>query len=91
MTSKDAFARHLILERSTFELPLQFRFRRQPFRGTGIFDLEFDYGTGRIRDVRIVQSTGSRLLDRNTVITLRRWRAKPRTIHVMRLPVTFDV
>jgi TonB family protein len=54
-----------------------------------MFELGFDFESGRVRDVRVLQSTGNSLLDRNTVITLKGWRAQPRTIHLMRLPITF--
>ncbi len=86
----EAIARHLIVEHPTPLLPLESMLRKQRFHGDGIFDLEFDFESGRVRGVSVVQSTGSSLVDRNTVITLKKWRAKPRTVHVARLPIAFQ-
>jgi TonB family protein len=64
--------------------------RKQRFHGHGIFDLAFDFESGSVRAVRVVQSTGSGVVDRSTVVTLKEWRAKPRTVRVARLPITFN-
>jgi hypothetical protein len=90
MSCREAIARHLIVEHPTPQLPLESMLRKQRFQGGGIFDLEFDFESGRVRSVRVVQSTGSSLVDRSTVITLKKWRAKPRTVQVARLPITFQ-
>ena len=89
MSSREAFARHLLISHPAPQPPLQLRLRKQHFQGDGMFELAFDFESGRVRDVRVLQSTGNSLLDRNTVITLKGWHAQPRTIHLMRLPITF--
>lgn len=63
--------------------------RRTRARGSGIFELRFDYETGRLKAIDIVQSTGSRILDHDAINAFKDWRAKPRTVHVMRIPITF--
>ena len=57
--------------------------------GTGLFELRFDYESGRLKAIDIVQSTGSRLLDHDAINGLKEWKAKPHSIRVMRIPVTF--
>ena len=57
--------------------------------GTGLFELRFDYESGRLKAIDIVQSTGSRLLDHDAITGLKEWKAKPHSIRVMRIPVTF--
>lgn len=86
-TAKEAFDRHLFVYRVSprYSSDLQ----RRKIKGSGVFEMKFDYDTGRVREVHIVQSTGNDILDRNTVLALRRWRAKPRSVHTLRLPVSF--
>jgi TonB family protein len=59
--------------------------------GTGIFELRFDYETGRLKAIDIVQSTGSRVLDHDAIAGLKEWKAKPHTVRVMRIPITFTI
>lgn len=65
--------------------------RRTRTTGSGMFELRFDYDTGRLKAIDIVQSTGSRLLDHDAIDGLKEWRAKPHTIRVMRIPITFTI
>ena len=65
--------------------------RRTRTTGSGIFELRFDYETGRLKAIDIVQSTGSRLLDHDAINGLKEWKAKPHTVHVMRIPITFTM
>jgi TonB family protein len=60
-------------------------------QGEGLFELRFDYDTGRLKGIHIVQSTGSKRLDKDAINALKDWRAKPRAIRVMRVPVKFRV
>jgi TonB family protein len=90
MSCREAIARRLIVKHPTPQLPVQSMLRKQRFHGHGVFDLEFDFESGSVRAVRVVQGTGSSLVDRSTVVTLKEWRAKPRTVHVARLPITFN-
>lgn len=57
--------------------------------GTGLFELRFDFDTGRLKAIDIVQSTGSRVLDHDAINGLKEWKAKPHTVRVMRIPITF--
>ena len=57
--------------------------------GEGLFELRFDYETGRLKGIHIVQSTGSKRLDKDAINALKEWRAKPRAIRIMRVPVKF--
>jgi TonB family protein len=59
--------------------------------GTGLFELRFDYETGRLKAIDIVQSTGSRVLDHDAVNGLKEWKAKPHFIRVMRIVITFTL
>lgn len=61
-------------------------------RGTnisGVFELKFDYDTGHLRGVHVVNSTGSDVLDRHIIAALKLWKAKPHSIHILRVPVMF--
>jgi TonB family protein len=86
-TAKEAFARHSVvysvIPRYSNEL------QRRGVRGSGIFDMEFDFESGRIHQVHIVRSTGNDRLDRDTIFALRRWRVKPHSVRIIRLPITF--
>jgi TonB family protein len=64
--------------------------RERRASGFGLFELHFDYETGRLKAIDIVKSTGSSVLDHDTIAGLKEWRAKPHTIRVMRIPVTFE-
>ena len=59
--------------------------------GKGVFDLRFDYETGHLREVRVVQSTGSRSLDGHSIGALKLWKAKPRSIRILRVPIDFRI
>lgn len=63
---------------------------RERWTGRGIFELRFDYETGELREIHIVQSTGHRLLDGHAIAAFKLWRAKPRSIHILRVPLQFD-
>lgn len=57
--------------------------------GTGLFELDFDYESGKLKAIDIVQSTGSRLLDHDAINGLKEWKAKPHSVRVMRIAITF--
>jgi TonB family protein len=89
MKAKEAFEKHLFVTRESPVYPSALE--RLGVRGDGVFEMEFDYESGRVRDVRILRSTGNLVLDRNAVIALKHWRAKPRSIHTLQLPLSFGV
>jgi hypothetical protein len=57
--------------------------------GTGLFELRFDYESGRLKAIDIVESTGSRLLDHDAIDGLKEWKAKPQSVRVMRIAIAF--
>jgi TonB family protein len=57
--------------------------------GKGWFELYIDSASGRVRQVRVVKSTGVKMLDDSTVATLSQWRAKPCSINHAMIPVEF--
>jgi hypothetical protein len=63
--------------------------RVRHIQGSGVFDLRFDYETGHLREVHIVHAMPDVLLQTATIDALTKWRAKPRSMHTMRVPVTF--
>lgn len=60
----------------------------RPMR-SGVFDLRFDYETGHLREIHMVESTGFRLYDAHVIGALKLWKAKPHSIHTLRVPITF--
>ena len=58
--------------------------------GFGLFELRFDYETGQLKGIDIVKSTGTQLLDHNAIAMLKEWKAKPHTVRIMRVPITFE-
>ena len=87
-TVKEAFDRHLLVY--TVIPRYSSYLQRRRVKGSGVFEMEFNYDSGRVREVHIVQSTGNDMLDRDTIFALRRWRVKRRSVHTLRLPITFD-
>jgi TonB family protein len=60
-------------------------------QGKGWFELTIDFSTGRVQQVKVLKSTGWKLLDDSAVATFLQWRAKPRTIYHAVLPMEFKV
>ena len=87
MTDQEARAKHLLLSHPAPGWPRDDQRRRLP--GSGVFDIQFDYTSGQVREVRVVQSTGVHVLDKACISAFKRWRAKPLTIHVLRQHITF--
>lgn len=69
--------------------PKAARYARQ--QGKGWFELIIDFSTGRVKEVHVLKSTGTKLLDDGVVATFMQWRAKPRVIRRAVLPVEFKV
>jgi hypothetical protein len=53
------------------------------------FELRFDYETGHLREVHVVQSTGDPKFDGYAIGALKLWKAKPRSIHTLVVPIGF--
>ncbi len=56
---------------------------------SGLYELKFDYDTGHLREVHVVQSTANDMLDRRAIAAFKLWKAKPHSVHILRVPVTF--
>ncbi len=87
MSSEDAIRQHLLFYYPFPEYPSEAR--RQSITGSGIRELRFDYESGHLREVHVVTSTGSPLLDSSAIAGLKRWQAKPHSVRGIRVPVTF--
>jgi TonB family protein len=65
--------------------------RRGGVTGSGIAELTVNSATGTVIDARMSQSTGSAILDRATVETLRTWRFKPGVADNVDVPITYTL
>ena len=65
--------------------------RRQRATGSGLAVLKIDLSTGAVADARMVQSTGSIVLDNSAVSALRRWRFKSGTAAKVQVPITYTL
>jgi TonB family protein len=79
----------LILEKPTPEYPIDAR--RNRMEGTGVFKLLINQKTGAVSSVRILKSTGYRILDEAAVRGLKNWRFRPPTGQGALVPVTFQM
>lgn len=57
--------------------------------GHGRFELKIDLQTGRVADVKIVESTSDSRLDDASLKAFRQWRFVPHTVETVTIPVTF--
>jgi outer membrane biosynthesis protein TonB len=87
MMVEEAVQKHLLLVAAKPTYSYEARSRGRT--GRGLFELKFDYETGRLREVHVVKSFGDRLLDGPTIGALKVWQAKPRSIHTLLVPVRF--
>ncbi len=87
MQVEDAVAQHRLFYYPIPEYP--YEARRSVITGSGLFELRFDYETGHLREVHVARGTGSAFLDSAAIGTLKRWQAKPRSVHNLIVPVTF--
>lgn len=65
--------------------------RRQHVTGSGLVLLVIDPPTGGVTDARIVQSTGSSVLDNSAVRALRGWRFKSGAVTKVQVPITYTL
>jgi outer membrane biosynthesis protein TonB len=87
MSLHEAVKNHLLLRNVA---PVYYyEARRRNIQGSGVFDLRFDYETGHLREVHIVNALPDPLLQKAAIDAYAQWQAKPRSIHVLRIPVTF--
>jgi TonB family protein len=89
MRGEDALRQNLLLTHPRPEYP--YVARRERFTGRGVFDLKFDYDTGRLREIHIATSTGHLILDSSVITTLKQWQAKPHSLRTIRVPIMFVI
>ncbi len=65
--------------------------RRDRAIGAGIAILAIDQETGLVKEAHMQLSTGSPILDQNTLDTLRRWRFRPHTLYGLKVPIHYDM
>jgi TonB family protein len=65
--------------------------RRDRITGSGIAVLTLNSSVGNVIDVVMAQSTGSLILDNETVSAFRRWRFKPGVIRKVEVPITYTL
>ena len=59
--------------------------------GKGLFLIDFDYETGRVTDVHVLQSTGNPTLDATSIRTFKKWKAKPHTYRHVKVPIRYSL
>jgi len=87
MTAAEAVQRGLLIKAVRPEYYWEARVRHRA--GSGVFDLSFDYETGHLREIHVVRALPDPIMQKATIDALKQWQAKPRSIHVLRLPVKF--
>jgi TonB family protein len=78
--------RTLMQAMPAIEYPYEARTRH--ITGRGVFGIWISPQTGVTTNVKVLQSTGSKILDDAAVKGLSRWRAKPGKVSYMKVPVT---
>jgi len=58
-------------------------------QGSGWFRLNIDPATGKVTSVKVLKSTGVKILDDSAAVTFMQWRAKPHLIDHAILPANF--
>jgi TonB family protein len=58
-------------------------------KGSGVFLLHVDSKTGAVTSVEVQKSTGIAFLDEITIEAFRKWQAKPGTVPLVRVPMTY--
>jgi TonB family protein len=86
MSGKEAVKNHLLVRVVRPEYGYEARARH--IQGHGVFDLRFDYETGHLREVHIVNALPDPL-QKAALAALKQWQAKPRSIHTVRIPIAF--
>jgi len=61
---------------------------RRGIRGHGLFRLSFDFKTGRVTEIKVLNSTGYVILSELATKALLEWEARPRVIGSLRFPIT---
>jgi len=64
--------------------------KRSDLTGSGVCVVTVDPATGKVTDATMGQSTRSRVLDKVTTETFKRWRFKPGTVSQVRVPISYE-
>ncbi len=59
--------------------------------GSGIIGVEIEPKSGRVTGVRMVKTTGNRVLDRAAIETFRKARFKPGTARYREIPISYQL
>jgi hypothetical protein len=89
MTVQEAIQRNLLIAAPKPDYPYEARSRRMT--GGGVYDLVFDFETGNLREVHVVKNIDDRTLSGYAIGALKLWKAKPHSIHVLRVPLSFNM
>ena len=76
-----------IISHPTPEFPSEAR--RRHLSGTGVFEMDIGWETGKVSSVTVLSSTGYPILDHAAVKTLKLWTFRPHTISGVKMPITF--
>jgi periplasmic protein TonB len=71
------------------EYPQEARSHR--IAGSGVCVVSVDPASGSVTQASMAQSTGSPLLDKSALSTVRMWKFKPGTVSKVRIPVEFTM
>lgn len=59
--------------------------------GTGVYEMEINTETGRVKSVAVLKTSGSWMLDAAATNTFSHWRFRPHTLSKARMPVTWKL
>jgi len=71
-----------------FEYPLTAR--KQHWEGSGLFEIHIN-SHGSVASVRVLATTGYKILDAAAITGFRQWRFRQHTIAIVRMPVQFRI
>jgi outer membrane biosynthesis protein TonB len=86
-TLKDAWQKHLLMKAARPDYYIQARERH--LVGSGVFDVKFDFESGHLREIHIVKPFAEPMLQVSAISALKQWQANPRSIHTLRIQITF--
>jgi TonB family protein len=79
----------LVVGKPTPDYPIDAR--RNRLEGTGLFKLFINEKTGTVSSVRILKSTGYKILDEAAIRGLKNWRFRPETVYRIVVPIRFQL
>ena len=62
---------------------------REHLAGSGLFVINVDMASGKVKSVQIEKSTGHALLDRSAIQTFQKFRFRPGTVRRVVAPISF--